>query len=80
MDGLSLLFTGHLDIRTFSELLAEIMPKYDQVLIIGDFNIHVCSPDKPQIKDFLNVINSFNFMTGGKMNKSGKRQTTGVVV
>lgn len=28
----------------FSELLAEIMPKY--VLIVGDFNVHVCCPDK----------------------------------
>ena len=49
-------------INDFSEFLAEILPKYDRVLIVGDFNIHTCCPDEPLSKSFLNVIDSFNFV------------------
>lgn len=38
------------------------MPKYDRVLIVGDFIIHVCCPSRPLVKDFLNLIDSFNFV------------------
>lgn len=38
------------------------MPKYDHVLIIGDFNAHVCCPDQPMAKDFLNLIDSFDLV------------------
>ena len=40
-------------LNDFSDFLAEIRPKYDRVLIIGDFNVHVCCPDKPMAKGFL---------------------------
>lgn len=46
----------------FSDLLAEIMPKYDHALLVGDFNIHVCCPDKPLVKDFLGILDSFNLV------------------
>jgi len=36
------------------------MIKYDRVLIVGDFNIHVCCPEKPLVKAFLNLVESFN--------------------
>ena len=36
----------------FSDFLAEIMPKYDCVLIVGDLNVHVSFPDKPMAKGF----------------------------
>ena len=49
-------------LNEFSDLLAEIMPKYDHVLIVGDFNVHVCCPDKPMAKAFLNLIDSFNLV------------------
>ncbi|KAL6464601.1 hypothetical protein MHYP_G00269180 [Metynnis hypsauchen] len=49
-------------INDFSEFLAGLMPNYDRVLIVGDFNIHVCCPEKPLVKDFLNIIDSFNFV------------------
>jgi len=38
------------------------MPKYDCFLIVWDFNIHVCCPDKPMAKDFLNLIDSFSLV------------------
>ena len=36
----------------FSEFLADIMPKYDWALIVGDCNIHVCCPENPLARDF----------------------------
>jgi len=49
-------------LNDFLDFLAEIMPKYDRVLIVGDFNIHVCCPDNPMAKDFLNLVDSFNLV------------------
>ena len=46
----------------FSEFLADIMPKYDWALIVGDCNIHVCCPENPLARDFLNIIDSFNLV------------------
>lgn len=37
-------------LNDFSKLLVEVMPKYNQVFIIGDFNVHICCPDKPMVK------------------------------
>ena len=49
------------------------MPKYDRVLIVGDFNVHVCCPDKSVAKDFLNLIDSFNLV----QSVSGRTQENG---
>lgn len=49
-------------INDFSDFLSGIMSNYDRVLIVGDFNIHVCCPMKPLVEDFLNVIDSFNLV------------------
>ncbi|KAL6455414.1 hypothetical protein MHYP_G00361580 [Metynnis hypsauchen] len=49
-------------IGDFADFLAAIMPNYDRVLIVGDFNIHVCCPLKPLARDFLHLIDSFNFV------------------
>ena len=49
-------------VNNFSGLLPEIMPKYDCALFLWDFNIHVCCPDKPVVKDFLSLIDSFNLV------------------
>lgn len=35
-------------IQDGSELWTEIVPKYDNILILSDFNIHVCCPLKPK--------------------------------
>lgn len=37
-----------------------MMHKFHQLLILGDFNIHVYCPEKPLAKDFLNLIDTFN--------------------
>lgn len=49
-------------IGDFTDFLAGIMPNYDRVLIVGDFNIHVCCPLKPLARDFLHLIDSFSFV------------------
>lgn len=38
------------------------MTTCDRILILGDFNIHVCCPSNALAKDFLNLINSFNLV------------------
>ena len=36
----------------FTDLLSGLMPKYDRVLIVRDFIIHVCCHTMPVVKDF----------------------------
>lgn len=38
------------------------MYRYDQDLIIRDFNIHVCCREKPQVMDFLDLVDSVNLI------------------
>ncbi|XP_055020382.1 uncharacterized protein LOC129411985 [Boleophthalmus pectinirostris] len=47
-------------IQDFSDLLTGLLLRYDQFLIVGDFNIHVCCESRPLAKDFLNLIDAFN--------------------
>ena len=49
-------------INDFSAFLADIMPNYDCVLIVGDFNVHICCSDNHLEKEFLNVIDCFNLV------------------
>lgn len=50
-------------IDDFSDFFAGIMAKYYRVLIVNrDFNFHICSPSKPLVKDFLDLIDSFNLV------------------
>lgn len=49
-------------INEFAEFLSEIVTSHDRILIIGDFNIHVCCDSKPLSKDFLSLIDSFDFV------------------
>lgn len=44
----------------FCEFLSVVVPPADRILIMGDFNIHVCCPGKPMTKEFLNLFDSFN--------------------
>lgn len=43
----------------FSEFLADVVPKYDKLLVCGDFNIHVCCPSNPLAHDFKTLLSSF---------------------
>ncbi len=43
-----------------SEFLADIVSHCDRLLILGDFNIHLCYPSKPLVKEFLLLIDSMN--------------------
>lgn len=49
-------------ISDFARFLTEIPPKYDRILTVGDFNIHVCCTEKPLTKDFLDLVESFNLV------------------
>ncbi len=43
-----------------ADFLSRFILHYEKILIVGDFNIHICCNDKPLVKDFLNVIESFD--------------------
>lgn len=45
----------------FAEFLGDIVTSYDRILILGDFNIHVCCDSKLLSKEFRSLIDSFDF-------------------
>ena len=47
-------------IEEFSHFLSSVLINSDNVIILGDFNIHVCCPSNPLTRDFLHLIESFN--------------------
>ena len=47
-------------IHDFSDLLSSMAIHSDKMLILGDFNIHVCCPTKPMVNEFLTILDSFN--------------------
>uniref|UniRef100_A0A1A8AHR4 Endonuclease/exonuclease/phosphatase domain-containing protein n=1 Tax=Nothobranchius furzeri TaxID=105023 RepID=A0A1A8AHR4_NOTFU len=46
----------------FARLLVEVLPAFDKLLILGDFNIHMCCPDKPKVNEFLRIVDSCNLV------------------
>lgn len=46
-------------ITEFSELLSHLVTEYDRLLLLGDFNIHVCCPGKPLVSEFFGVLDAF---------------------
>ncbi len=47
-------------IQDFSDFISSIVLTTDNLLIIGDFNIHVCCSSNLLGKQFSDLINSFN--------------------
>ncbi len=47
--------------KEFSEFVSHIITSYDRLLILGDFNIHVCCPGKPMVAEFMHVLDYFGF-------------------
>lgn len=47
-------------IPEFSELLSELLPKYENLLTTGDFNIHVCCPSSPMVNEFQSLSASLD--------------------
>lgn len=49
-------------VNDFSDFLTSVVPLYDCMLLLGDFNVHVCCPGRPLVAEFCNVLDSFGFI------------------
>ncbi len=45
----------------FADFLTMLTPKFHRILIVGDFNIHVDQSDSAMAKEFLSLLDCFNF-------------------
>ncbi len=68
---------NYLYISDFYEMLSGIVPLFDDILVIGALNIHVCCETNVQAKEFLNCIDSFDFQqyVNESMHHHGHMQT-----
>lgn len=44
-------------LREFADFLGEFTPKYDKLLILGVFNVHVCCSGDSFAKEFVTLLN-----------------------
>lgn len=60
----------HMD---FSKELFDAVLKYNRLFIVGDFNTHVCCKLNSLAKDFISLVNSFDFtqVVNGPTHKHG---------
>lgn len=49
-------------INEFSDFLGSNIPNFDRLLILGDFDIHMCCPANILAKEFLSLIDSFDLI------------------
>ncbi len=49
-------------INEFTAFMGDCITKYNNILLLGDFNIHVCCQSKPLEIEFLSLIDSFNMV------------------
>lgn len=45
----------------FSDILSNLATKADDILLLDNFNVHVCCTQKPFVKEFNQLLDSFNF-------------------
>ena len=67
-------------IQEFSDFLSDIILKHDRVLIVGDFNIHVCCPTSSLASEFINLLQSFNLTQSVKQPSHVKGHTLDLVL
>lgn len=48
-------------LKEFSDFLSDVVLRYDRLLIVGDFNIHVWCELNSLAKDFISLVDSFHF-------------------
>ncbi len=49
-------------LNELSDLLGELIPRFDYILVLGDFNIHLRCPTKPLVTELKNLIDTFDFV------------------
>ncbi len=49
-------------LNEFAEFLGGVVTKFEMILLLGDFNIHICCPNKMLPRDFCNLMDSLNFI------------------
>lgn len=49
-------------INEFTAFVGDCVTKYNYILLLGDFYIHVCCQYKPLTMEFFNLIDSFNMV------------------
>ncbi len=49
-------------LNELSDLLGELIPRFDYILVLGDFNIHLRCPTKPLVTELKNLIDTFDFL------------------
>lgn len=46
----------------FADFMGKAGTMYDKMLLLVDFNFHICCPGKLLSKDFCNLMDSFSFL------------------
>jgi len=49
-------------IQQFSDFLSDLVTRADRLLILGDFNIHLCCSSKMLVKEFITILESSKFV------------------
>lgn len=47
-------------LKDFADFLGDFIAKYDKLMIVGDFNVHVCCAADSLAKEFINLLNAFD--------------------
>ncbi len=67
-------------IHEFSEFLSNQVSRCDRLLVLGDFNIHVCCPSKAMVKNFMSLMDSLNFVQSVSSHTHNRGHTLDLVL